>query len=297
MREKQIESKQNLYTDYKVEMNLQNHSTGLSTSTSDLSFSVLASGSSGNCFYIESGQKRFIVDAGLSGKKIEELFKQINRDIKELDAIFVTHEHKDHIHGVGVLSRRYNLPVYANQETWLAMENMVGKIAPENKKIIQPGSMLSLGDIDVVSYNVSHDAIHPQFYAFQKGKKQFVMLTDTGYVSDRLRSQLKNADAYLIESNHEVELLRYGPYPWSVKQRILSDKGHLSNEDGALAVRDLIGEKTKNIYLGHLSRDNNTKQLAMDTMEGILNQYDVDTRRHLRLHMTDPVEATPLRSI
>ncbi|MBG9980761.1 MBL fold metallo-hydrolase [Facklamia sp. DSM 111018] len=264
---------------------------------SDLRFSILASGSSGNCTYIETGQKRFIVDAGLSGKKIEQLFQQINRDIRQVDAIFVTHEHKDHIHGVGVLSRRYNLPIYANHKTWQAMEKMLGHIAPENKQYIEPDTMLEMGDLDIVSYNVSHDAAQPQFYAFQKGKKQFVMLTDTGYVSDRLRSQLKDADAYLIESNHEVELLRYGAYPWSVKQRILSDKGHLSNEDGALAIRDLIGNKTKNVYLGHLSRDNNTKELAMDKMEEILQQYDIDTGSDITLHMTDPDQATNIQWI
>lgn len=264
---------------------------------SDLRFSILASGSSGNCTYIETGQKRFIVDAGLSGKKIEQLFQQIDRDIRQLDAIFVTHEHKDHIHGVGVLSRRYNLPIYANRKTWQAMEKMLGHIAPENKQYIEPETMLEMGDLDIVSYNVSHDAAQPQFYAFQKGKKQFVMLTDTGYVSERLRSQLKDADAYLIESNHEVELLRYGAYPWSVKQRILSDKGHLSNEDGALAIRDLIGNKTKNVYLGHLSRDNNTKELAMDKMEEILQHYDIDTSSDIFLHMTDPDQATGIQWI
>lgn len=263
----------------------------------DLNFSILASGSSGNCTYIETAQQRFLVDAGLSGKKIEALIKQIDRDLTSIDAIFVTHEHKDHIHGIGVLSRRYNLPIYANRETWRAMETMIGAIDPANRRYIDPESMISIGDVDILSYEVSHDAARPQFYAFQKGDKQFVMLTDTGYVSDRLRQMLKNANAYLIESNHEIEMLRYGPYPWSVKQRILSDKGHLSNEDGALAIRDLIGEKTEAIYLGHLSRDNNTKELAMDTMKRTLNQYDIDTQRENLLLMTDPEIATSLRHL
>ncbi|MCR8969559.1 MBL fold metallo-hydrolase [Facklamia sp. 7083-14-GEN3] len=296
MEEAKLEFEQQLYTNYQSQTTKEKIE-DVSAQRTDLSFSILASGSTGNCTYIESGQKRFLVDAGLSGKKIESLFKQIDRDISLVDAIFVTHEHKDHIHGVGVLSRRYNLPIFANRETWKAMERMVGEISPENKQYIEPETMLQLGDIDIVSYNVSHDAAQPQFYAFQKGNKQFVMLTDTGYVSDRLRSQLRNADAYLIESNHEIELLRYGPYPWSVKQRILSDKGHLSNQDGALAIRDLMGSKTKDIYLGHLSQDNNTKELAMLTMEDILQEYDVDTANDLTLHMTDPIEATPIQKI
>ncbi|MDO4431992.1 MAG: MBL fold metallo-hydrolase [Aerococcaceae bacterium] len=265
--------------------------------TDALQFSILASGSSGNCTYVETPKQRVLIDAGLSGRKLEQLLTQIDRDMNQLDAIFVTHEHKDHIHGVGVLSRKYNVPVYANANTWRAMESMIGEIPSENRRYIEPEQLLTLGDLDIVSYNVSHDAAQPQFYAFQKGSAQFVMLTDTGYVSDRLRSQLKNATAYLIESNHEIEMLRYGNYPWSVKQRILGDKGHLSNEDGALAMVDLIGNQTKHVYLGHLSRENNTKELAMEAMERILTEHDLGVNRDFKLHMTDPDIATPLRRL
>ncbi|MBK0348632.1 MBL fold metallo-hydrolase [Aerococcaceae bacterium zg-ZJ1578] len=259
-----------------------------------LRFSVLASGSSGNCTYVETDKQRVLIDAGLSGKKIQSLMEQINRDLTQVDALFVTHEHKDHILGVGVLARKYNLPVYANRMTWLAMENHIGAIPMENRRYIEPDQLLTLGDLDILSYNVSHDAAQPQFYAFQKGDKQFVMLTDTGYVSDRLRSQLKNATAYLIESNHEVEMLRYGQYPWSLKQRILGDKGHLSNEAGALAMVDMIGNQTKQIYLGHLSQDNNTKELAMSTMHSTLTAREMGVGEAFHLHMTDPSVATPM---
>lgn len=276
---------------------INNHNEKLDTPFESLQFSILASGSSGNCTYVESMNSRIMIDAGLSGKRIEGLFSQIGRKVADIDAILVTHEHKDHIHGVGVLSRKYNIPIYANARTWSVMENMIGKIAPENKLFIEPDKLVTIGDIDVLSYNVSHDAIQPQFYAFEKAKKQFVMLTDTGYVSDRLRSQLKNASAYLIESNHEIEMLRYGAYPWSLKQRILGDKGHLSNEDGALAMVDLIGNNTKEIYLGHLSRDNNTKQLAMSSMEDILMHHNFAVNEEFHLYMTDPAESTPLRRI
>lgn len=262
-----------------------------------LQFSILASGSSGNCTYVESANQRIMIDAGLSGKRIEGLFQQIDRQVSDLDAILVTHEHRDHVHGVGVLSRKYNLPIYANEATWQAMDNIIGKIAPENRRIIQPETMTVFGDIDILSYKVSHDAVMPQFYAFQKGKKQFVMLTDTGYVSDRLRSQLKNASAYLIESNHEIEMLRYGNYPWALKQRILSDRGHLSNADGALAMVDMIGNQTKDIYLGHLSKDNNTKEIAMMQTSDILMHHDFAVNESIHVHMTDPAQATPLKRI
>lgn len=259
-----------------------------------LKMSVLASGSSGNCTYIESDNQKILVDAGLSGKKVEQLFAMIDRSVDQVDAILVTHEHKDHIHGVGVLSRKYNIPVYANSQTWQQLDKMLGKIHPDNRRVFESEKMLTFGDVDILSYQVSHDAIQPQFYAFQKGDSRFVMLTDTGYVSDKLRQDLKNATAYLIESNHEIDMLRYGKYPWSLKQRILGDKGHLSNVDGALAMTDLIGDNTQHIYLGHLSRDNNTKEIAMEVMQNILKDHDFDVNQVLRLHMTDPQEATQL---
>ncbi|WP_164470850.1 MBL fold metallo-hydrolase [Vaginisenegalia massiliensis] len=262
-----------------------------------LSFSVLASGSSGNCTYIESAKQRILVDAGLSGKKIINLLAEIDRSPQGLDAILVTHEHIDHVQGVGILSRKFNIPIYANRATWSVMETMIGQIAPENKRFVEANQLISLGDIDVQTYSVSHDAIDPQFYAFQKGKKVFAMLTDTGYVSDRLLGQLANASAYLIESNHEVEMLRYGKYPWSVKQRILGDKGHLSNEDGALAMSQLIGQATKHIYLGHLSKDNNTKEIAMDTMTRLLQSKDFAVHQDFSLNMTDPAQSTQLRKL
>lgn len=265
--------------------------------TETLNYSILASGSSGNCIYVESATHGVLIDAGLSGKRIEGLMAQIDRTLHDVDAIFVTHEHKDHVHGVGVLSRKYKLPIYANKNTWSQMANMIGKIEPDFVCYIEPEETISIGDIDVFSYEVSHDSIQPQFYSLQKGEKQFVLLTDTGYVSNRLSDILYNADSYLIESNHEIEMLRYGRYPWSVKQRILSDKGHLSNEDGAIAMTNLIGNNTKDIYLGHLSKDNNTKQLAMDTMTDVLQQYDFAVNEDFNLHMTDPTEATPLKRL
>lgn len=260
----------------------------------DLQISVLASGSSGNATYVESPKTRLLIDSGLSGKKIMELMGQINRDPADLDAILVTHEHSDHICGVGVMSRRYHLDVYANEKTWQAMGNQIGKIKTEHKFLFDKSELKTIGDIDVLSFAVSHDAIDPQFYAFQKNNKQFVILTDTGYVSDRMRAELKNADAYLIESNHDVSMLRMGPYPWSLKQRILSDKGHLSNDDGALALVDLIGDATKRVYLGHLSKENNMKEIARDTFVDILQRKDMAVGEEFFLYDTDPEEAQKL---
>lgn len=262
--------------------------------TDDLQISVLASGSSGNAIYVESPTTRLLVDCGLSGKKTEGLMKQINRDPNDLDAVLVTHEHTDHIQGVGVMSRRYDLDIYANNKTWQVMSNKIGKIKTEHKFLFDTNELKTIGDIDVLSFGVSHDAVAPQFYTFQKNNKQFVILTDTGYVSDRMRGALRNADAYLIESNHDVSMLRMGAYPWHLKQRILSDKGHLSNDDGALALVDLIGNDTNRVYLGHLSKENNMKEIARDTFTEVLQRKDLGVGEDFFLYDTDPDEAQKL---
>lgn len=259
--------------------------------------SVLASGSSGNTLFIESDKKKILVDAGLSGKKITSLLAEVNRKPEDLDAVLVTHEHRDHIHGVGVLARKYKLDVYANEATWKAMDPMIGQVDVAQKHIFEMGKVLTLGDMDIESFGVSHDAAAPQFYRFYKENHSFVMLTDTGYCSEAVRETVRNADAYLIESNHDIEMLRMGAYPWNLKQRILGDQGHLSNEDGALVMSDIIGDRTKRIYLGHLSKENNLKELAHMTMENTLTEHDLGVNETFRIYDTDPSQATELFAI
>ena len=264
-------------------------------SESSFLVSLLASGSSGNATYIETPQRKILVDCGLTGKAIAAQMEKIGRSVADIDSILVTHEHVDHIKGIGVLARKYGMDIYANEKTWKAMERKnIGVIKQEQKHLFEPGVTKTFGDIDVVSFSVSHDAASPQFYAFQKDQKQFVMLTDTGYVSEKLRKLLYNADAYLMESNHDVDMLRMGNYAWHLEQRILSDKGHLSNEDGALAMCEMLGDKTKRIYLGHLSQDNNLKELAYQTAESILLQHDCGIHDTFEVYHTDPYEPTEL---
>lgn len=259
--------------------------------TDDLQISILASGSSGNAIYVESDTTKLLVDCGLTGKKTDELLKQIDRKAEDLDAILVSHEHSDHIKGVGIMARKYDLDIYANEKTWQAMTPKLGKLKTEQKYLFGTEESKTIGNIDILSFGVSHDAIDPQFYMFQKNNKQFVILTDTGYVNDRMRGMLRNADAYLMESNHDVSMLRMGKYPWSLKQRILSDKGHLSNEDGALALTDMIGDKTKRVYLGHLSKENNMKAIAHETVKEVLIRKDMGVDDQFYLLDTDPDEA------
>lgn len=257
-------------------------------------FSVLASGSTGNAFYVETETERLLVDAGLSGKQLEQLFQQIGRHLKDVTAILVTHEHSDHIKGLGVIARKYQLPIYANEKTWKAMEGLIGEIPIDQKFVFPTGSVRSFRGIDVESFGVSHDAAEPMFYVFHHDGKKLALMTDTGYVSERMKRTIEHADVFVFESNHDVEMLRMGSYPWSIKRRILSDVGHVSNEDAALALADVIGERTKRIYLAHLSQDNNMKELARMTVEQLLVNRGFAVGEQFGLYDTDPKIPTDL---
>ncbi|WP_108672252.1 MBL fold metallo-hydrolase [Peribacillus acanthi] len=259
-----------------------------------LHFSVLASGSTGNAFYVETEEHSILVDAGLSGKQMDLLFQQINRDPSKLSAILVTHEHSDHIKGLGILARKYNLPIYANEKTWAAMESGIGQISTDQKFVFDMETVQSFGDLDIESFGVSHDAAEPMFYVFHHQGKKVVQITDTGYVSDRMKGIISNADAYIFESNHDVQMLRMGRYPWSVKRRILSDVGHVSNEDAAIAMSEVAGDRTKRIYLAHLSLDNNMKDLARMSVAQTLEAQGIRVGENFDLFDTDPKKPTEL---
>ena len=258
-----------------------------------LRFSVLASGSSGNAFYIESDKERLLVDAGLSGKQLDRLFSEIHVDPAKLSGILVTHEHGDHIKGLGIIARKYNLPIYANEKTWKAMERSIGKLTIDQKFHFNMEEVKTFGDIDVESFGVSHDAAEPMFYTFRHNNKKVALVTDLGYVSERIKKTIEDADAYIFEANHDVSMLRMSSYPWSVKQRILGDSGHVSNEDCGLALCDIIGNETKRIYLAHLSKDNNMKDLARMSVDNILQERGIN----IDIFDTDPMRPTALYEV
>ncbi|WP_368653472.1 MBL fold metallo-hydrolase [Ornithinibacillus sp. 4-3] len=258
-----------------------------------LRFSVLASGSTGNAFFIESEKERILVDVGLSGKEMDRLFGEIQVDPSTLTRILVTHEHSDHVKGLGIIARKYQLPIYANEKTWKAMESGLGKLSVEQKFLFDVEEEKTFGDMDVQSFGVSHDAAEPMFYTFHQGDKKVALVTDLGYVSDRIKKIVENADAYIFEANHDVNMLRMGRYPWSVKRRILGDSGHVSNEDCGLALSDIISNRTKRIYLAHLSQDNNMKDLARMSVGDILRERGIE----IDLYDTDPVTSTALYEV
>ncbi|WP_106495722.1 MBL fold metallo-hydrolase [Lentibacillus sp. Marseille-P4043] len=262
-----------------------------------LRFSVLASGSTGNAFYIESEKERLLVDAGLSGKKIDNLFSQVQVDPKTLTGILVTHEHSDHIKGLGIIARKHNLPIYANEKTWKAMENSIGTISLDQKFHFSMETVKTFSDLEVESFGVSHDAAEPMFYTFRHDGKKVALVTDLGYVSERIKKTIEDADAYIFEANHDVGMLRMGRYPWNVKRRILGDSGHVSNEDSGLALSDIISNRTKRIYLAHLSQDNNMKDLARMSVGSVLKERGIEVDKTIKLVDTDPNKPTSLYDV
>lgn len=238
-------------------------------------FSVLASGSTGNSVVVANDETKVLIDAGLSAKKIEQLLAMHEVAASELDAVFVTHEHADHIKGLGAFSRKHGLPIYANGATWEELDRLIGEIDTANRRVIDTGTAVELKSLTVQSYGISHDAAEPVGYCFYHKDEKLGLATDLGYMSEKVKEQLQNCDALILESNHDIEMLRMGKYPWNIKRRILSDLGHLSNEAAGEALLDLIGPRMKRVYLAHLSRDHNLLDLARMTVAGVLEQNGV----------------------
>ncbi len=257
-------------------------------------FSVLASGSTGNAIYVATDRISVLIDVGITGKQAEAALREISVDPTELSAILVTHEHVDHIKGIGVMARRYNLPIYANQKTWSELDGQIGTIREDQKRLFEVGEKKELEDLGIESFGISHDAVEPMGFCFYHNNKKLSVATDLGYVSDRIKETIRGADAYVFESNHDVELLRMSQYPWSIKRRILSDVGHLSNEAAGEAMIDVLGGRAERVYLAHLSKENNMIDLARLTVKGILEESGLKVGDDVHLRETYPDRPTKL---
>jgi phosphoribosyl 1,2-cyclic phosphodiesterase len=260
-------------------------------------FSVLASGSTGNSLYIDAGESKFLVDAGLSTKQLEQRLQQLNANLAQLTAIFVTHEHIDHVQGLGVLARRYHIPIYMNEATWKSLPSRIGEIPEALQHLFETGSTLELSDVRIESIPVSHDAAEPIGFRFFQHGQSLAIITDLGYVNQRIIDQVSGMDTLIWESNHDVEMLRVGSYPWNTKRRILSDVGHLSNEDAGMALTEIIQGMGEQIYLAHLSRENNIIELAHLTVKYILEEAGYQIGRDCHLWPTFADRPTPIREV
>lgn len=236
-------------------------------------FCSLQSGSSGNAQYIEYKDTKILVDCGLNGKQTANKLNEIGVNIDDIDAILLTHEHIDHISGAGVISRRHDIPIYANYKTHIASTPIIKDIKNHNRKIIDGDFYIK--DLFIKPFSTSHDAAEPIGFSIY-GSKKISIITDTGYVTEETIDETNNSDLFFVESNHDLNMLEFGAYPLHLKERIKSEYGHLSNIDCANFLIDNIGENTKYIILCHLSHDNNNEVIAKITVKNLLNDAGID---------------------
>lgn len=228
----------------------------------------LASGSSGNCIYVGSKRTNLLVDAGISAKRIEYGLNLIDIYPDTIQGILVTHEHSDHISGLGVLAKRYHIPVYATYETIMAFRRnrYLCDISDELINYIEPDKAFMINDILIEPFSISHDAANPVCYTMRMDGGKIGIATDLGKYDDYIISKLNDSDLLMIEANHDINMLMVGHYPYYLKQRILGDRGHLSNDTCAELVCKLVGGKSRRIILAHLSKENNYEELAYETV-------------------------------
>lgn len=237
----------------------------------------IASGSSGNCIYIGSERAHILVDAGISGKRIEQGLNEIGLKSSELDGIVVTHEHSDHVKGLGILARRHGIPIYGTRETLDEISGMeaLGEISGDLLHPILPDVTFMVKDLEFCPFSIEHDAANPVAYRVKCKDKQVAVATDMGHYDSYIIEHLQGLDALLLESNHDVNMLQTGPYPYYVKRRILSNRGHLSNENAGRLLNHLLHDRLKYILLGHLSKKSNYEALAYETV-----RLEIDMGNH-----------------
>lgn len=259
-----------------------------------INFTSLISGSSGNATYLSDGKTHILIDCGMSGKQLAESLAKIGASPEQLDALLITHEHIDHTKGAGVIARRYELPVYATAGTHAAMD--VGAVTDKQIKIIDPARDFEIGTIGVKAFDIPHDAAEPVGYSFYIDGKKVSLATDIGHMHKALIEQIMKSKMVLLESNHDVSMLQFGPYPFPLKQRILSDVGHLSNENAAKTALQLVNSGVEHLMLGHLSEKNNHPEIAMMETYNYLTFAGVKVGEDVTLQVADRYKATPFNT-
>ena len=237
-------------------------------------FCSLYSGSSGNCSLVQTETTKILIDAGESTKKITEALASININPKDINGIIITHEHSDHVKGLGNFSKKYGTPVYANVETWNAMPKQKEKILDENINSFTFKDFY-IGDIKVKPFPIPHDAANPCGFNLYNGNKKMSIATDVGHINKEIISNLEKSSFLLLESNYEPEVLKCSPYPYLLKKRIEGPNGHLSNIDAGKTISYLTNYGLKNVMLGHLSKENNFPELAYKTVLNELIENNV----------------------
>ena len=256
-----------------------------------LKFCSLYSGSSGNSFLVQSKNVSILVDAGVSGKKISDALASLNVDINSVSAILVTHEHTDHTQSIATLSKKYNIPVYANKKTWNAMEDKKSKISSENIFYFTNNTMFEIENFKIFPFDIPHDAANPCGFSISDGTNKICIATDVGHITTDILNNLKNSDFILLESNYEPDVLKCSRYPYKLKERIASPLGHLSNIEAGMAINYLTNYGVKNVMLGHLSSENNFPELAY---KSVLEQIE---NKDLNLYVASKFQPSDFLSV
>lgn len=262
-----------------------------------LKFCSIYSGSSGNCLFVNSNHTKILVDAGVSCKKVCEGLESIGSSITEIDAILVTHEHSDHVQGIGTVSQKYNIPVYANIETWNAMEKQKNKVSPDNIRTFENDKDFNLNDLTIHPFSTPHDAANPCGFNIHNGSKRLSIATDLGHMNNSLISELYSSSFVFLEANYDPEILKVSKYPFLLKQRISGPHGHLSNSTAGKTISNLLFKRDlKEVMLGHLSKENNFPELAYQTVANELMENNADLD-NIRLSVADRYSASKIINI
>lgn len=244
-------------------------------------FCSLYSGSSGNSLFIQTSNTKILVDAGESAKKISEALSLIDVNPNDLDAILVTHEHSDHIKGLGTFSKKYDIPVYANLKTWDSMPEQSSKISDNNKKFFNISEKFEIGDLKIEAFEIPHDAANPCGFNFFNNNQKMSIATDIGHMTSSIIHKLEDSSFVFLEANYDPNILKYSKYPYSLKERIAGPNGHLPNSDAGKTISYLMNSGLKKAMLGHLSKENNFPELAYKTvieelMENHFNENSIN---------------------
>lgn len=246
-----------------------------------MKISILGSGSGGNSIYIEDRHTKFLIDAGFSCKKIEERLGRLGKSLADVGALLITHEHGDHILGAGIISRKYNIPIYITPESFKAGEKKLGKIDNENLKFID-GKFQINDNILINPFDVMHDAVRTVGYRVENIEgKILAVSTDIGYVNNIVKENFKDVDLMVIESNYDYNMLMNCSYPWDLKARVKSRNGHLSNNDAAKFIKEIYSDKLKKVYLAHISKDSNNPDIVKNTIDQELKESKININYEL----------------
>lgn len=246
-------------------------------------FCTIASGSSGNSAFVGTEHTKILIDAGVSGKCIIQALSYLETAGDTIDALFITHEHTDHIKGAGVISRKFDIPIYATCGTWQSMENQIGNIPQKNKRFVYAQEPCVINDICVYPFAIPHDAMEPVGYSIETENHKITIATDLGHITNDIKQKLLDSEILLLEANHDEEMVKNGCYPYYLKERILGKKGHISNRTAGNLLCDIMSEKLKYVFLGHMSEQNNYPRLAYQTVKSILEKNDIKIGKYFQL--------------